>query len=290
MSREFKHRKGFLVFAQNNKSSNYVRMAYALAMSLKATQHEVRHLAIAVTSKNDVPEEMAWAFDEIIEIPWHDDSRYDEWKLKNEWKAFHITPYYETIKLDADMLFFSDISDWWSLLDQNDVCICKDVRTYKGDIANTHYYRKTFIYNQIYSAYSAFTYFKANYEGYKFFRLIQYLFRHWNDIGYQYFRISPQVKPTTDVVFGLATTMLGKENIYCPKTDIPTFVHMKTMCQGWYSKQAKDDEWIKYVPHHFTPDLELYINNYKQTLPVHYHAKTFLSDDIIKKYENVVKQ
>jgi hypothetical protein len=39
-NREFKRKRGFFTFAQNG-THDYVRMAYALALSLKATQTDV---------------------------------------------------------------------------------------------------------------------------------------------------------------------------------------------------------------------------------------------------------
>ena len=67
-------KQGYLVIAQNSKdkdgnSVNYVRMAYALALSIKHTQQGVQNVSIAVINKEDVPTRYHWAFDEIIELP-----------------------------------------------------------------------------------------------------------------------------------------------------------------------------------------------------------------------------
>ena len=45
----------------------------------------------------------------IIEISWHEETVcfYD---TQNRWKAYHVSPYEETIVLDTDMLFLSDPS------------------------------------------------------------------------------------------------------------------------------------------------------------------------------------
>jgi hypothetical protein len=93
-NREFKRKRGFFTFAQNG-THDYVRMAYALALSLKATQTDVPYLSIGVTPGQVVPEKYKWAFDEIIEIPWGDAAKTSSWKLENEWKAYHMTPYEE---------------------------------------------------------------------------------------------------------------------------------------------------------------------------------------------------
>jgi N-acetylmuramoyl-L-alanine amidase len=63
--------RGFFTFAQGDE---YVRMAYALALSLKASQSKYDKLSIGITEGYKVPDEYVWAFDKIVEIPWGDDA------------------------------------------------------------------------------------------------------------------------------------------------------------------------------------------------------------------------
>ena len=60
-----------------------------------------------------LPQKYRDAFDEVITIPWTDEAIMHNWKLHNWWKAYHMTPYKETICLDADMIFTHDHSEWW---------------------------------------------------------------------------------------------------------------------------------------------------------------------------------
>ena len=83
--------RGFLTFAQNNGRNDYVRMAYALAISLRHTQRNAKSLSIAVTPGDRVPDRYAWAFDNIIDIPWGDLSATDTRKIHNEWKAIYLS-------------------------------------------------------------------------------------------------------------------------------------------------------------------------------------------------------
>ena len=75
--------KGYLVIAQNS-SHDYVRMAYALAMSIAITQKQVRKLSIAVDKNTVVPEKYKTVFDQVIEIPFEDDAELSEWKINNK--------------------------------------------------------------------------------------------------------------------------------------------------------------------------------------------------------------
>ena len=70
-------KQGYLVIAQNTKDSdgntiNYIRMAYALALSIKHTQKGVNNVSVAVINKEDVPKHYRHVFDEIIELPFFD--------------------------------------------------------------------------------------------------------------------------------------------------------------------------------------------------------------------------
>ena len=124
--------KGYIVIAQNSEDTNYLRMAYALALSLKITQSKVSNLAVCVEDKNTVPEKYKKVFDKVIEIPWKDDAVDSDWKIDNKWKYYYMTPYDETVILDADMIFPTDVSHWWDTLSQKDVWATTNIKTYRG--------------------------------------------------------------------------------------------------------------------------------------------------------------
>ena len=76
--------KGFFTIAQGDQ---YIRFAYALALSLKISQSTYSNLSIGVTPGTIVPEKYAKVFDKIVDIPWGDAAEKTSWKLENEWKA-----------------------------------------------------------------------------------------------------------------------------------------------------------------------------------------------------------
>ena len=142
-------KQGYLVIAQNTKDSdgntiNYIRMAYALALSIKHTQKGVNNVSVAVVNKKDVPTHYHYVFDEIVELPFEDDAKMADWKINNKWKYYHCTPYEQTVILDTDMLFMSDVSHWWEYLTQWDMMATTRVKTYRGNTVVDHHYRKTF--------------------------------------------------------------------------------------------------------------------------------------------------
>ena len=134
--------KGFCLLAQNNNETNYVRQAYALALSLHKYNKDQK---ISLITNDQVPQEWQKSFDQIIPIPWTDSAAESEWKIENRWKLYHASPYDETIVLEADMLITSDITHWWEELKKRDIFFVSNVRTYRDEIITNRFYRKTFM-------------------------------------------------------------------------------------------------------------------------------------------------
>jgi hypothetical protein len=286
--RKFERERGFFTFAQNG-THDYVRLAYGLALSLKATQKEVPYLAIGITPGTKVPKEYQWAFDKIIEIPWGDAAKDSSWKLENEWKAYHMTPYRETIKLDCDMLFLQNVDAWWPVLATQDVWACTTAMTFRAEVATSDFYRKTFTANKLPNVYSAFMYFKYSDLAKELFSMVELIYHNWERFSYQFLDEPRPREVSTDVAFALAIKLMDAVD-ECTNTtiDFPHFVHMKTQLQNWDSGSIPED-WLPSVGVYFTDDLELKIGKFRQLAPLHYHIKEFLTDEMIELYENKLK-
>lgn len=286
-NRTFKRDRGFFTFAQNS-TTDYVRLAYALALSLKASQVDVPYLAIGVTKGTIIPSEYIWAFDEIVEIPWGDAAKASSWKLENEWKAYHMTPYSETIKLDCDMLFLQNIDTWWDTLSNQDVWAATSAYTYRGELVESDFYRKTFTANSLPNVYTAFMYFRHSDLAEELFKMAELIYFNWARFIKDYMNEPRPTEVSTDVVFALAIHLLGKVEECTRYGDFPSFVHMKTQLQNW-GNEAVGEKWDDHIGVYFTDELELKIGRYRQLAPLHYHIKTFITDDMISLYEQKVK-
>jgi hypothetical protein len=278
--------RGFFTIAQGPQ---YLHLAYGLALSLRLSQAEHGLLSVGVTpaERSSIPAKYLEVFDEVIDIPWEDHAAKSSWKLENEWKAIYMTPYDETIKLDADMLFLSDISGWWNNLALSEGVFCTKPRTYRGDVITDDFYRKTFTENSLPNVYTAMFYFKKTDVNFELFKLAEFIFNNWERCFYEW--LGPEHRPplvSTDVVFAMAAKMLeyGELN-QLPLSIVPTFVHMKSRLQGWPTDAFMTEDWTKMINHHFSNDCSLKIGNYVQHLPLHYHVKDFLTDAIIGKLE-----
>jgi hypothetical protein len=283
--------KGFFTIAQGDE---YVKFAYALALSLKISQFAYSKLSIGITPGYKVPEKYVYAFDEIIEIPWGDAAKNSSWKLENEWKVIYMSPYDETIKLDADMLFNFDITEWWNILEHSDVVFTTQVKTYRNSIIDSDYYRKVFTQNNLPNVYTAFFYFNKSDNSFELFKLAEHIYNNWQRYFFEF--LKAEFRPdyvSTDLVFAIASKILNIEELNQYRNiEIPTFVHMKTHLQKWHTDTNKISEipenWNKIVQTYFTDDCDLFIGNYKQIFPFHYHVKDFITDGMIKAMESKI--
>lgn len=275
--------KGYLVLAQNNKNDDYVKMAYILGMSIKITQKTVKNITLITDIPEAVPHHYAEVFDHILPIKWYDDALNSEWKIENRWKLYHLSPYDETIVLDADMLFLTDISSWWNYLsNHHDLFITDKVLTYRNEIVTSDYYRKTFTSNNLPNTYSAFTYFKKTDDAKIFWKMVELIVKDWN-IFYENFLKDQRPKfLSIDVAFAIAVKLLGFEDKVFSKFEYPTFVHLKGHVQNWNNS---DDIWTKKVSFYLNNNCQIKIGNFQQSGILHYTEKSFINDNVFYKYQ-----
>lgn len=152
--------RGFFTLAEGE---SYVKMAELLAESLQS--HEEK-LSIAVNDSNHVsrPE----LFDKIVVIE-------PNKPFYNECLVYDLTPYEETIKLDADMIFPKKMQ-WWEDLSKFDLMICTTIRNHRNEIISQPWYRKHG------NAYSALTYFKRTSSAKQFFKELTQIRDNWNPV------------------------------------------------------------------------------------------------------------
>ncbi len=267
--------KGFLVLAQNS-DTDYVKQAYALALSIKATQPTINN--ISLVTNDEIPEEYKKVFDQIIPIPFEDHAVNSQWKVENRWKMYYASPYDETIVLDSDMLFLSNMEHLWEFVKHRNLFFTSTVLDYKGRAVTDTYYRKTFIENQLPNLYSGLYYFKKSEEALTFFKLLEFITYNWERM---YFDITPnkmQKHYSVDVSVSIASKILGNDDTISLKNSPFKFVHMKPAIQGW---DPIPSSYLTQALVHFNSQKELFVNNFKQHGIFHYVEDEFLTDAII---------
>ena len=272
--------RGYLILAQDTRKDDYTKLAYALALSIKNSQSSVNSVALA-TDTAKMPDKYYDVFDNIVDIPWIDHAENSKWKIENKWKYYYMTPFDETIILDADMLFPSDISYWWDILSQKDIWITDKPRTFRGEIITSTKYRESFVANDLPNVYTAFMYFKKSLLTAELFKMIELIFQNWERFFYNYLDETRPKNLSGDVAYALAIKLLGIEKECFGNSNlVPSFVHMKSMLQNIDEKYLTED-WTKHIPTYFADNGTFKIGNFEQTLPFHYQIKSWLTDDMI---------
>ena len=282
--------RGYIVIAQNTNTVDYLQQAYALALNLKITQSEVNDLCVCVdaNTRKKITKKHYEVFDKIVDIPWSDAAEKHSWKIHNKWKYLYMTPYDETVILDTDMIFPTDVSHWWDIMSERDVWATTRVRTYRGEVVSSDYYRKAFTANNLPNVYTAFMYFKKSELASELFAMTEVVFQHWQRMFFKYLPSHTQNWLSGDVAFALAMKLLGIEH-ECTRENIdsvPTFVHMKSHIQNIGNKIDVDENWCETIPTYYTNCDNFKIGNFQQMLPFHYVDKNWMTSEKIKQMEN----
>lgn len=274
--------KGFLIFAQNTKECNYVEQAYALALSIKATQKEVKNISIVTSDK--VTAKQKKVFDKVIPIPWTDQPVVETvYRAEHRWKLYHITPYNETIVLDADMIFLDDITDWWNYFSRHDISFCSKVMNYKLDIVkHDTTYRRAFTDNHLTNPYVACHYFKFSDNALAFYRALEFVCNNWEWAYTKFAPVSYQNWLSLDLAAAIAIEITGLYESVGDVCSPVSFVHMKSGLQGW---PYLPESWQDAVPYVLNSKNQLIVGNIKQPKLFHYVEKNFMSKKMVEKLE-----
>lgn len=254
--------RGYLVLCQGE----YADMVKHLALSIKKSQTTVNSISVCTDQEADFG-----PVDYVIPIV-TDMAQGVDWKIHNRSQFWDFTPYDETVILDADMLFLSDVSLWWEFMSRFDLLATTRVKTYRNTWVESSRYRETFRQNQIPDVYSAFTYFKKNEKTRLIFNLIKSMMSNWEDWSARLCPESRQPWPSLDLALGMALKVLGLESDCTSSLPFPTFTHMKSGCQGW---KNYSEEWRTHIGVYQT-DQGLRLGDYLQQGVLHYVDKKFL--------------
>jgi len=275
--------QGFMTIAQNTADVDYLRLAYVQAMSIKLTMPgSLYAVAVDRNTLEQVTEQHRKVFDYVITIE-NDLAQDETWKLSNEWQAFYLTPFKETIKLESDIVFTRSIAHWWTAFRLKNVVLSTGCRDYKQELSNSREYRKLFDDNELPDTYNGLMYFRYTREATQFFTLAEQIFKNWAYLRDNVLLNCRDDNPTTDVVYALTAKLIGVEDCTL-SMDFINFVHMKPAINKWTSTP-----WPELVM--CETDLPMVrIANTNQYHPIHYHEKTWVTDELVKEYENELRR
>ena len=264
--------QGFLTFAQNTADVDYLQLAHTQAINIKKTQPNA---LCAVIVDDQTSKELTTVsqkpFDYVIILE-HDYAQETNWKLSNEWQAFWLTPFKETIKVESDILFTRDISHWWTAFRSKDLVLSVGCKDYLGKQSTSRKYRKVFDLNYLPDVYNGLMYFRFSSDASRFFSIARDIFQNWDAVRDQVLIDCRDPEPTTDLVYAIATRVLGEEKCTVPTMDFINFTHMKPGIQGWNDSQS----WLEHAVVEIDDNM-IRINNVNQYHPFHYQDKNFFN-------------
>ena len=214
--------KGFLWFAQNNDNTDYVKISIKLAESIK--RHNRENKVCVITDEKSKFENKSV---DVVKVLKHDDSADHENKWANEYKAFSLTPFTHTIKLESDMLWTINTDWWWHHLGQHDLVFSVNCLDYKNNVVKDTFYRKLFVRNHLPNIYNGLMYFRKSKNAQKFYNIAESIMKNWQKVRSEMLIGCHDKYPSTDVVFALAYRIMDPTASGLIDYDWFKFIHHK---------------------------------------------------------------
>ena len=255
--------RGFLWFAQNNSKTDYVELSITLAKSIKRWNKH-NQICVITDEKSKFENEHV----DVVKVVRQDDSAEHEIKWANEHKAFDMTPFTHTIKLEADMLWTVNTDWWWHHLWQHDLVFSVHCRDYRDNVIKDTPYRKIFTRNHLPSIYNGLMYFRRSHEAQQFFNTARDIVKNWNDIKTKMLIDCHDEYPSTDVVFALACRIMDPTSEALVDYDWFKFIHNKPAVHGL--TRMKDHN--QYLYPNRAGDA-VYMGETRVSRVLHYHDK-----------------
>jgi hypothetical protein len=273
---------GYLIIVSTSDNADYLELAYGLALSIKHTQKPgYDQVALVIDDIESVKElNSSWVFDHVIE--WDKESFWDG----RSWMDT-LTPFDNTVCLDADMLFLRDYSHWIDYFVGNtELYVTNKSYNYRGEIVNSDEYRRAFTKNNLPNLYSFYTFFKKDSELAKeFFTLGRYIIKHPTEFSNVFLSEYRPKIVGTDEAFALSARLLDIQDEISYELEFPRVVHMKPALQNWPWPATA---WSDHIGFYLNRKGQLKLGNYQQHDIVHYVEKDKINKEMINILEELV--
>ncbi len=273
---------GYLIIISTKSDHDYTKMAYALALSIKNTQKEGYDQVAIVTDDVEKIKKLnsPWVFNKIIS--WDQETFWDGRSWMDQ-----LSPFENTICLDADMIFTRDCSHWVDyFLENSELYIANKSYTYRDELVTSDYYRRAFTENHLPNLYSFYTFFKKESSLSKdFFNLVRWITKNQDEFRNNFLSDYKPKMVGTDEAFALSAKILGIEDQIAYPLEFPRVVHLKGMVQNWPWPAEKFSDHVGF---YLGKQGKLKVGSYLQTNIVHYVEKDKITDEVISVLENIV--
>jgi hypothetical protein len=245
--------QGYVIVAVNSDTVDYLDCARTLAKTIRYWDSSARICLIT-----DSP---------------YTDPIYDYYRqlvpqanpYANDAQLFSLTPFRETIKLEADMFVVSPISHWWTQFRHRDVVISTGCRDWQDNVSRARHYRRVFDANNLPDVYNAVTYWRRSETAKEFFGWVNNIFANWAE--FRKLIKFPDETPSTDLVYAITAEIMGRDRVTMPFSTYPKIVHMKRHIAG-----TATEAWTRELVWEYQ-DCRLRIQTVAQTGAFHYNVK-----------------
>jgi len=250
--------KGFIWFATNTDSVDYIDLSRKLAESIK--KHNSINKVCVITDKKIQHDKY---FDYVVTM-----KNPSHLAFNNEHRIFGLSPFTHSIKLEADMVVCGNIDWWWNYLCRHDMVTSRNCLNYKGEEVVDKHYRELFRRNSLPNIYNCLTYFRKSKMAENFYKLCGAITKNWNTIREECLVGCDNDSPTTDEVYALAYKMLDPLDEHHVEFDWFKIVHNKNLING-IRHSIDNNEYLNPV----LINNDLYVGSHRLCGIWHYHHK-----------------
>ena len=265
--------RGFLTFAENTETQDYLSIALLQAKWLKHTNPTAKYAVVVNSlSQDQIGDEHKKWFDYIVPVTNDLNDSTSEWRLQNESQVFDLTPFKETIKLEADLLIHRNVDHWWAGLRLRDVVLSSGSVNYFGETNQSKKYREFFVVNNLPDIYNGLMYFRYSETAFKFFELAKLIRSNWKEISTKVLKKCYEDEPSTDTLYAVTARVFGEELVTIPDLKFFRMCHIKAD----HNKFPEGTDWWDHLLFEIDEKI-IRINNERQYYPLHYQNKEFLN-------------
>ena len=248
--------QGYIIPAFNTEDVDYVECAKTLAKSLRYQHPDVK---ICLLTSSNIKDSL---FDYVVVTE-------DLGGYLNDYQAYALSPFHETIKLEADMLVTGEFDHWWMLFRHYDVWVSTGCRNFHNQPSRSREYRKIFDANHLPDVYNAITYWRVSPLAKNFFSTVRTLMNKWTSV--QNSLVYAKDEPVnTDLAYAVAIEFMGREQF--TSNSGPSIAHMKPAIN-----QLSNTDWSKHLVWEIING-QTRLNGFSQNGLLHYHVKHLAKD------------
>jgi hypothetical protein len=273
--------KGFIFLGidDHNKTDN-IECAYMLNLSLKKADPSCE-TCVVVHKFEHVPKRYEDSFDYIVELPFgrtdinHGNIYIDFWQI------IHCTPFDENIFINTHSLAVDNIDSLWDYALVDDI-VFGSARDFRGDYTRDTAKFKLQDHNEIIPFATDLIYFNKNPKVQEFFKMADPMFKGWRDVYRETLKDYEGDDFDITLMANIVAQSLGEQ--------YETATHFDyTDLEINFCYDPDDDapaDWLDGLSVWITNNIDIKVNNHRQTGIFHYGNPRVIDKDTIRKLDD----